>query len=65
MANFQTNITRFTSLRTISPPVPLAALQMLCEGFPNPEYEYNLDSSHEFTNINTMKSATIELYAKI
>ena len=62
---FKANVTRFTSLRTISPPAPLATLQMICEDFPNPGCEYNLDSSHELTNSNTMESATIELYAKI
>lgn len=46
---FKTNVTRFTSLRTITPPVPLATIRKLCDYFPNPEDEHNLDPSYEFT----------------
>ena len=47
---FKTNITRFVSLRTIPPPVPLAKLRLLCTYFQNPQYEYHLDPSYEFTD---------------
>lgn len=47
---FKTNVTRFTSLRTIAPQVPLATLRKLCDYFPNPQDEHNLNPSYEFTD---------------
>lgn len=47
---FKTNVTRFTSLRSITPPVPLETLRRLCKYFPLPEEHYKLDSSYEFTD---------------
>mgnify|MGYP001431039545 CR=1 FL=1 len=44
---FKTNVTRFTSLRTIQPPIPLATLRKLCVYFPQPEDEHRLDPSYE------------------
>jgi hypothetical protein len=46
---FKTNVTRFTSLRTISPPVPHATLRKLIDYFPTPQDEHKLDPSYEFT----------------
>ena len=46
---FKTNVTRFTSLRTITPPVPHATLRKLIEYFPTPQDEHSLDPSYEFT----------------
>jgi hypothetical protein len=46
---FKTNVTRFTSLRTITPPVSHATLRKLTEYFPTPQDEYKLDPSYEFT----------------
>jgi Caspase domain len=47
---FRTNVTRFTSLRTIAPPVPLATLRKIIEYFPSPQDEHALDPSYEFTD---------------
>lgn len=47
---FKTNVSRFTSLRSITPPVPLITLRKICEYFPAPEDQYNLDPSYEFTH---------------
>jgi hypothetical protein len=47
---FKTNVTRFTSLRTIAPPVPPATLRKLTEYFPAPQDEHKLDPSYEFTD---------------
>lgn len=47
---FKTNVTRFTSLRDITPRVPLETLRKLCEYFPTPQDEHNLDPSYEFTD---------------
>jgi len=46
---FKTNVTRFTSLRTIRPPVPPEKLRKLVEYFPSPQDEHKLDPSYEFT----------------
>lgn len=46
---FKTNVTRFTSLRSISPPVPMETLRKICVYFPTPEDEFKLDPSYEFT----------------
>lgn len=46
---FKTNVTRFTSLRTISPPVPHATLRKLNDYFPTPQDVHVLDPSYEFT----------------
>lgn len=46
---FKTNVTRFISLREISPPVPMETLRKICVYFPAPEDEFKLDPSYEFT----------------
>jgi caspase domain-containing protein len=47
---FKTNVTRFTSLRTIPPPVPHATLRKLAGYFLAPQDEHKLDPSYEFTD---------------
>lgn len=49
---FKTNVTRFTSLRRISPPVELTKLRKISKYFTNPEDEYSLDPSYEYTSDN-------------
>lgn len=46
---FKTNVTRFTSVRTVSPPVPVATLRKLTAYFPAPQDEHPLDPSYEYT----------------
>jgi len=46
---FKTNVTRFTSLRTIAPRVPLEKLRKLTEYFPTPTDEFKLDPTYEDT----------------
>src|SRR5712692_9374772 len=46
---FKTNVTRFTSLRTITSPVSHATLRKLIDYFPKPQDEHKLDRSYEFT----------------
>ncbi|HDH53082.1 MAG TPA: caspase family protein, partial [Nitrospirae bacterium] len=60
---FKTNVTRFTSLRTITPQVPLAILRKITEYFPAPQEEFSLDPSYEDTNTKTVKHNIIEPYA--
>ena len=61
---FKTNVTRFTSLRTINPQVPLNTLRKIIEYFPAPQEEYRLDPSYEDTNTKTVEHNVIEPYAK-
>ncbi len=46
---FKTNVTHFTSLRSITPKVPLATLRKLCDYFLAPENEHALDQDYEDT----------------
>lgn len=46
---FKTNVTQFTSLRTVPPQVPLETLRELVEYFPSPQEEHALDPSYEDT----------------
>jgi hypothetical protein len=57
---FKTNVTRFTSLRSVTPPVPLEKLRKLVTYFPNPQDEYALDPSYEFTE-KAANPANIEI----
>jgi hypothetical protein len=47
---FRTNVTKFTSLRTIEPPVPLEVIRQLTDIFPSPEERFALDPSFEDTH---------------
>lgn len=60
---FKTNVTRFTSLRTVTPQVPLVTLRKIIEYFPQPQEEYSLDPSYEDTNSTTVKHDITEPYA--
>jgi caspase domain-containing protein len=46
---FRTNVTQFTSLREVAPPVPLETLRELIVYFPSPQDEHALDPSYEDT----------------
>jgi hypothetical protein len=47
---FKTNVSRFTSLRSVSPKVPLETLRRLDKLFPEAEYEFPLDPKYEHTS---------------
>jgi hypothetical protein len=47
---FKTNVTRFTSLRSVPPQVPLATLRKLVDYFPAAQDEHALNPSYEFTD---------------
>ena len=61
---FKTNVTRFTSLRTISPQVPTEILRKIIEYFPSPEEQFALDPSYEDTNTDDVKHSVIAPLAK-
>lgn len=55
---FKTNITRFVSLRTVTPPIPIDILRKIIEYFPSPTYEFKLDPTFEFTDPSAIKENT-------
>lgn len=52
---FKTNITYFTSLRTVPPPTPIEILRKIIEYFPSPEEQFKLNPSFEFTEKTAIK----------
>lgn len=61
---FKTNVTRFTSLRTIKPQVPIEILRKIIEYFPTAEQNYSLNPSYEDTNSENIKHSLVEPLAK-
>jgi len=61
---FKTNVTRFTSLRTISPQVPLDVLRKIIKYFPKPQDEFKLNPSYEDTNDKNIKHDIVEPFAR-
>lgn len=61
---FKTNISRFLPIRKIKPKVPVEVLRKLSEYFQEPDDEYSLDPSFEFTNNPEYKIEIKEPYAK-
>jgi uncharacterized caspase-like protein len=60
---FKTNVTRFTSLRTVRPQVSIDTLRAIVKLFPNPLNEFHLDPSFEDTNSPTAKHEAVKPYA--
>jgi Uncharacterized protein containing caspase domain len=60
---FKTNVTRFTSLRTVTQQVSSEILRKIVEYFPNPQDEFKLDPSYEDTNMDDVEHIVIEPYA--
>ena len=60
---FKTNIKRFTSIRTVTPPVPPEILRKITEYFPAPQDEMQLDPSFEDTNTKAIVHTLVEPYA--
>nr|WP_109603711.1 caspase family protein [Oceanotoga teriensis] len=60
---FKTNISRFLPIRKIKPKVPIEVLRKLSDYFQNPDSEYSLDPSFEFTNTPEYKIEIREPYA--
>ncbi|HEV2960898.1 MAG TPA: caspase family protein [Candidatus Angelobacter sp.] len=67
---FRTNVTRFTSLRSATPPVPHETLRKICSYFPLPEKEIPLNPTYESTyehaqpaNVAVMKD--LQRYASV
>ncbi|MBC9784102.1 caspase family protein [Heliobacterium chlorum] len=60
---FKTNISRFTSLRTVNPQVSIDVIRRLIDYFPNPNAKFPLDPSFEYTNTEDIDHKVIKPYA--
>ncbi len=47
---FKTNVSRFTSIRRITPKIPIDTLRKIVEYFETPESEHKLNPTYEFTS---------------
>ncbi len=61
---FKTNISKFTSLRTIVPQVPIETLRKITEYFEDATHQFALDPSYEPTNAHEVEHTVVEPYAK-
>ncbi len=59
---FKTNVTQFTSLREIQPPVPLEKLRKITTYFPAPEFQFPLDPTFEDTNKEIAKPENVAIF---
>lgn len=62
---FKTCVERFTSLRTISPRVPLEVLRLIVKYFPKPQEEYKLDPTYEFTNEDIANPENVAVFKNL
>ncbi len=60
---FKTNVTRFTSLRDVTPQVDLSIIRRLCTYFESENFEFPLNPSFEPTNSTFATHEVIEPYA--
>lgn len=61
---FKTNVSRFVSLRDVSPPIDPQILRKICIHFPSPYDEYCLDSSYEDTEPNA-NPKNVEIFKEL
>jgi len=47
---FKTNVSSFTTLRKVSPKLPVSTLRQITSYFPTPQVPYQLDPSYEYSN---------------
>jgi len=60
---FKTNVSRFVPLRTVTPQVDIATLRRLVQHFTNPDEQFQLNPSFEYTNTLTAEHKVLEPYA--
>lgn len=60
---FKTNVTRFTSLRNVTPQVNRSVIASICEYFDDPTQKMLLDPSYEYTNDPDVKHEYVKPYA--
>jgi len=61
---FKTNVTSFSSLRTVKPQIDISVLRKITEYFSEPSTEYPLNPSFEFTNAVNVEHNIVEPHAK-
>jgi hypothetical protein len=59
---FKTNVTRFTSLRTITPAVPADIIRKLTTYFPTPEDVFPLDPTFEDANVDVAVPENVAVF---
>lgn len=59
---FKTNVSRFTSLRTVLPAVPVEILRKIKTYFPQANYEFSLDPTFEYTNKEIAKPENVAIF---
>ena len=59
---FKTNVSKFTSIRSVKPPVPFETLRKITDYFETPEEEFQLDPSYEFTNEKDAILENVEIF---
>lgn len=59
---FKTNVTRFTSLRTINPPVALEIIRKITAYFPTPQHQYPLNPTFEDTNTELAIASNVIIF---
>ncbi|MBC9783484.1 caspase family protein [Heliobacterium chlorum] len=59
---FKTNVSRFTSLRQISPQIPLETLRKIPVYFPNPQKDMKLDPTFEDTNVDIAVEKNVKTF---
>ena len=62
---FKTNVTNFTSLRTVTPPISLDVLRKIVDYFSAPEAEFALDPSFEDTNTDIAKPENVAIFKNL
>lgn len=58
---FKTNISRFISIRQVKPSISKLDLEEALNFFPNPDHEYRLDETYEYTHENANPENTNKL----
>lgn len=62
---FKTNVSKFTSIRNLNPPVSLTTLRKLTDYFESPENEFQLDPTYEFDNDEIAIQSHVEIFKNL
>jgi len=62
---FKTNITQFSSIRTVQPQVPVETLRKLTDYFPTPEFNFKLNPTFEDTEKDVANAENITMFKNL
>ncbi len=62
---FKTNVSKFTSIRNVAPPVPLETLRKITDYFERPENDFKLDPTYEFANTKIAISENVAIFKNL